>query len=65
MKLCLLSKDINNCPFCDKEKMECHNDVTGCGFQKCEEIKTEETMDYIRKERWYEKYCKDSRPKKS
>ena len=29
------------------------------------EIKTEETMGYIRKERWYEKYYKDSRLKKS
>ena len=65
MTLCLLSKDINNCTFCDKDKMECHNKVADCGFKKCEEIKTEETMGYIRKERWYEKYYKDSRPKKS
>ena len=64
MKLCLLSKDINNCPFCDKDKMECHNDVAECGFQKCEEVKTEDTMGYIRKERWYETYYKDNRPKK-
>ena len=45
--------------------MECHNDVAGCGFQKCEEVKTEDTMGYIRKERWYETYYKDNRPKKS
>ena len=65
MKLCLLSKDINKCPFCDKDKMECHNEVAGCGFQKCEEIKTEDAMGYIRKKRWDETYYKDSRPKKS
>ena len=64
MKKCNLSKDINNCPFCDKDKMECHNDVAECGFQKCEEVKTEDTIGYIRKERWYEKYYTESRPKK-
>ena len=64
MKLCLLSKDNNNCKFCDKDKMECHKDVAECGFQKCEEVKTEKTIEYIRKERWYEKYYTESRPKK-
>lgn len=62
MVKCTLSKDINNCPFCDKEKMECHKDDTNCAFRR--EYKEEPTAKYERKERWYEKYYKNSRPAK-
>lgn len=60
MTRCELSEDINNCPFYNKEKTECLNTKTKCTFR------TEENIDvinnqYVRKERWYEKYYKSSR----
>lgn len=64
MKICLLPKENNKCRFFDKEKMECHNKVVGCGFQKIEKINDKNASGYVRKERWYEKYYKASRPKK-
>ena len=56
---CTLSKDINTCPFCDKENMKCKN-VNSCSFQEKTEVQDE--RQYNRKERWYEKYYKDSKP---
>lgn len=53
---CTLSEDINKCPFCNKEKMECHNEHE-CTFQGKEEEK--KSAGYVRKERWYEKYYRD------
>lgn len=61
MKKCNLSKEINNCPFCNKEKMECNNENTQCTFRERE---IEGNKKYVRQDRWYEKYYKDSRPKK-
>ena len=59
-----LSADINNCPFCDKDSMLCKNE-NKCAFKQ-EKIEDNISPDgYVRKERWYEKYYKDSRPKKS
>lgn len=59
MAKCTLPKDINNCPFCNKGKMECNNENNKCSFHEV----VEDTK-YERKERWYEKYYKDSRPVK-
>ena len=55
MARCELSEDINNCPFCNKEKMECLNDKTKCAFHTEENIDVANNQ-YVRKERWYEKY---------
>lgn len=60
MMICLLSKEINDCPFCDKEKMKCNNELTQCAFQR-KEVQDNGTK-YVRKERWYEKYYKNSKP---
>lgn len=58
--ICSLSKDINNCPFCNLDKMECNKDDTKCAFQ----VKEEQNEVYKREARWYEKYYKGSRPVK-
>lgn len=58
---CILSEDINTCPFYDSETMKCNNE-DNCSFQ--EDITTYGEEQYTRKERWYEKYYKDSRPVK-
>lgn len=52
---CALSIKANECPFCDKDKMECKNE-NKCSFQENEDniIKTQDG--YVRKERWYDKY---------
>lgn len=52
---CTLSIEVNNCPFCDRNKMECSNEKS-CAFQVDENIPTKNK--YVRKERWYEKYYK-------
>ena len=52
---CTLPADINECPLCDKEKMEC-NKKDRCIFQENENAQPKEK--YIRQERWYEKYYK-------
>lgn len=51
---CTLPKEINECPFYDKEKLLCNNQ-NSCSFQKKEEVKP---SGYVRKERWYEQYYK-------
>lgn len=55
---CTLSIEVNTCPFCDKDKMECNNEKS-CAFQERKDnaIKTKEG--YVRKERWYEKYYRN------
>lgn len=55
---CTLSKDINNCPFCDMENMLCDKEDTKCAFQVKENEKPKE-------EKWFEKYYKNSKPKRS
>lgn len=52
---CTLTIDGNNCPFCDRERMECRNKKK-CSFQEDETVPIPDR--YIRKERWYEKYCR-------
>lgn len=61
--LCLLPEDINNCAFCNKERMECTNTNTKCTFRK-ESDENIVSYQYVRKERWYEKYYKDNTPRK-
>ena len=49
---CGLSEDINKCPFYDKNSKSCNN-KDKCSFQDTGNINNNE---YVRKERWYEKY---------
>lgn len=53
---CKLEVEANECPFCDKDKMECKN-KRSCSFQESGVVPEKEK--YIRKERWYEKYYKN------
>lgn len=62
MKICTLSEDINNCPFYDKEKRECNNTLHSCGFVRDDFGERNVSQ---KEEKWFEKYHKDSRPKKS
>lgn len=62
MVKCTLAKDINKCPFCNKEIMECTKSDIKCGFRR--EDEPVGNSDYVRKERWYEKYYKGTRPVK-
>lgn len=50
---CILSTEINNCPFCNKGNMICNNEKS-CAFQEKEVVQEKEK--YVREERWYEKY---------
>ena len=50
MTRCELSEDINNCPFCNKEKMEYLNVKTKCAF-RTEENDNVTNNQYVRKER--------------
>lgn len=56
---CMLSKDINNCPFYNSEEALCTNENSSCSFRVTDDkgqsiIKNH----YVRKPRWYEKYYK-------
>lgn len=62
MVKCNLSKEINNCPFCDIDKMECKNNDTKCSFRIDDK---EDIAERTRKEKWYEKYYKNSKPVRS
>lgn len=50
---CALAKDVNECPYYNKEDEECSNEGN-CSFKASGEGQVREK--YIRKERWYEKY---------
>ena len=50
---CELEAEINNCPFYIKSTHLCANE-NPCSFQE----KKDTQKEYIRKERWYEKYYK-------
>lgn len=50
---CELEAEINNCPFYIKSTHLCTNE-NPCSFQE----KKDTQKEYIRKERWYEKYYK-------
>lgn len=56
---CKLDKDINNCPFCDKNNMECTNRDTKCCFRY--EVEANNNNKYVRQERWYEKYYRKNK----
>lgn len=67
MKKCKLDKSVNKCEFFEKN-CRCNN-ANKCSFQEVEPEDVEDATvgnnGYVRKERWYEKYYKNSRPKKS
>ena len=50
--ICSLPPEINSCPYYAKTG-ECKNEMEGCSFRK---EKGENRNQYVRKERWYEKY---------
>lgn len=52
---CTLSIEVNECPFYNKDKMECNNQ-NRCTYQENENAQPKEK--YVRQERWYEKYYK-------
>lgn len=54
---CSLDKDINKCPYFLQAEEECIS-KTKCSFK--EKIDPKTGNEYIRKERWYEKYYKKS-----
>lgn len=54
---CTLPEDINTCPFCDKDRMECNN-KKNCSFKENEDDQITKDK-YVRQKRWYEKYYKN------
>lgn len=60
--ICTLDANINTCPFYDKEKLICKNS-SPCSFGKNEEDIS--NNQYVRKERWYEKYYRNGNSKKN
>ena len=52
---CTFAEDINSCQYFVRKTKECTNKAV-CSYQD-ERIKSE----YVRKERWYEKYYKDEK----
>lgn len=68
MKKCKLDYTINRCEYFEVESCECEN-PNKCSFQEIEPADVEDVTvgnnGYVRKERWYEKYYKHSRPKRS
>lgn len=65
---CTFQEEYNHCRFLRRENGEylCTNSQEGCSF-RAGEIHSEEgsggaAQAYVRKERWYEEYYKDSRP---
>lgn len=52
---CNLTEEINKCPFYTKEDKSCGNERE-CVFRYSD--KPKEKNDYVRQERWYEKYYK-------
>ena len=67
MKKCNLDASVNKCDFFGRDLI-CNNS-NKCSFQEVDPEDVEDIIvkknGYIRKEHWYEKYYKDSRPKKS
>ena len=51
---CTLDRNLNNCPHFDGNN-HCTNPETKCGMLR---IQDNTKKNYIRKERWYEKYYK-------
>ena len=63
VKKCILPEDINECRYFVRCNKLCCK-VNKCSYQEIEEENIKPNQ-YVRKERWYEKYYKGSRPKKS
>ena len=62
--LCTFAPDINECSYFVKDGAKCKK-KNNCAYKR-EKIEGNISPDgYVQKERWYEKYYKDSRPKKS
>lgn len=68
MKKCKLDVSVNKCEFFVTVSCECQN-TNKCSFQEVEPEDVEDVTvgnnGYVRKERWYEKYYRNSRPKRS
>ena len=60
MKKCSLAEDINECQYFDKKNKECNNPGK-CSFQEDVVEESLNHQEYIREERWYEKYHKGTR----
>ena len=58
MNICTLDRDINKCPFFENEICKNKNK---CSYQVAHE--TNNSHRYVREERWYEKYYRNSRRK--
>ena len=63
VKKCTLPEDINECRYFVRCNKLCCK-VNKCSYQEIEEENIKPNQ-YVRKERWCEKYYKGSRPKKS
>lgn len=59
--ICTLPSEIKQCPFRSNDS-KCNMDKDGCGFRKIEQEQEQDKTpsQYVRKERWYEKYYKRS-----
>jgi len=54
--LCTLVVSENKCPYLADDKQHCSATNSGCSFRKSETDKPVISREYVRKERWYEKY---------
>lgn len=59
--ICTLDANINTCPFYGRDNAVC-NSESPCSFWKKEEDISK--SQYVRKERWYEKYYRNGSTKK-
>lgn len=60
MKKCDLEESINKCQYFDKKSKGCNNPEK-CSFQIDNTEEITENHSYVREERWYEKYHKNTR----
>ena len=63
MTKCNLAKEINQCPFFDKETGMCGSDAAGCGMR--EEVIPQSIKAEKRDGRWYEPFMHGTRRMKS
>lgn len=55
--ICTLDKDINRCPHYRSDDLSCANEKP-CSFGQIGGDETKISGEYVREERWYEKYYK-------
>lgn len=55
--ICTLDKELNECPYYKADDQSCHSE-NPCSFSRSDEEHSPKTGQYIREERWYEKYYK-------